>query len=249
MKVAEFIEGVSGFHRQTKVEQVLLLAWHLHAHKGVESFSPAALREVFKEAGIEAPDLSVYLPRLAGKKPPQLLQARGAYRLDSRERRRYDQKYGNHPTTVAVTSLLSGLPAKVPDLAERAFLLETINCYRVKAYRAATVMAWNLAFDHVLRWVINDATRLTKFNASLQAKYPKKQLSISVIEEFEELKEHEAIEVMKHAGLFSSNIAGILQEKLKRRNRAAHPSNIEVTQHQADDTISDLVTNVVLALT
>lgn len=131
---------------------------------------------------------------------------------------------------------------------ERAFLLEALNCYKVRAYRAATVMAWNLAFDHVRRWVLKDAARLIAFNNSVAAKYPKKGLSISVVEHFEDLKESEVLETLKHAGLVSDNIFGILKEKLNKRNRAAHPSNVEVTQHQADDSITDLVNNVVLAL-
>ena len=201
------------------------------------------------KVGIEAPDLSIYLPRMARKKPPQLIQTRGEYRLDNRERRRLDAKHGSHPTTVAVTTILSSLPVKVPDLAERAFLIEVINCYKIKAYRSAIVMVWNLAFDHVQRWVFSDADRLNMFNLSLRAKYPKKNLIIGSIDDFSEIKESEVVETLKHAGLLSSNIIGILQEKLKRRNRAAHPTNIEITQHQADDTITDLVTNVVLILT
>jgi hypothetical protein len=36
--------------------------------------------------------------------------------------------------------------------------------------------------------------------------------------------------------------------KLERRNIAAHPSQVVIVQHQADDLITDLVNNVVLAL-
>lgn len=248
MKAAEFVESVKAFHQKTKVEQVLLIAWHLHAHKGLESFAPAVLRDAFRDAGVVPPDMSVYLPRLANKKPPQLLQSRGRYRLDGSERRRLDAKYGDHPTTVAVTALLSDLPGKVPDTAERAFLVEAINCYRVKAYRAAIIMAWNLAFDHVRHWLVSDAARLAKFNASLQTKYPKKAVTIAVVDHLEDFKESEVIETIKHAGLLSSNVIGIMQEKLRKRNRLAHPSKVEVTQHQADDAITDLVTNVVLPI-
>lgn len=55
--------------------------------------------------------------------------------------------------------------------------------------------------------------------------------------------------VAQHAKLISKNIADIMREKLKRRNAAAHPSNVTFTQAQADDTITDLVHNVIARLT
>jgi hypothetical protein len=37
-------------------------------------------------------------------------------------------------------------------------------------------------------------------------------------------------------------------DELRKRNRAAHPSGVTFTQHQADDSISELVNNVMLVL-
>jgi hypothetical protein len=56
------------------------------------------------------------------------------------------------------------------------------------------------------------------------------------------------IEVSRTAKLISKNLTDILRDKLKRRNMAAHPSRVQITQAQADDLITDLVHNVVLAL-
>jgi hypothetical protein len=50
------------------------------------------------------------------------------------------------------------------------------------------------------------------------------------------------------ASLMPKNIIEILREQLKRRNMAAHPSQVIIMQPQADDTITHLVNNVVLAL-
>ena len=47
----------------------------------------------------------------------------------------------------------------------------------------------------------------------------------------------------------NGNIIKILKEKLVKRNIAAHPSSVVVVQSQADDVVTDLVNNVVLALT
>ena len=47
----------------------------------------------------------------------------------------------------------------------------------------------------------------------------------------------------------TGNTKKILTDKLARRNLAAHPSLVEITQYQAEDAISDLVNNVILKLT
>ncbi len=245
---AEFVQTIGNFHRLSRVDQTLVLAWFLHVQEGLEEFSPGRLRETFRAAGADAPDLSVYLPRLTAKKPPQLLQRGLNIRLDGRERRRLDARLGQHPTTVAVTTILSSLPAKLPSVTERDFLDETLRCYRVRAFRAAIIMAWNLAFDHLRTWLLADSDRLNTFNRGVATKYPKRSLTITRLEDFEDLKEFEVVEALKVSGLVSDNIVGVLREKLGRRNRVAHPSVLEVTQHNADDAITDLVNNVVLVL-
>lgn len=86
-------------------------------------------------------------------------------------------------------------------------------------------------------------------NAAIPRRFPKKAgLSISSVEHFEEMKEAEIIDVCQNASLFSKNLTEILREKLKKRNIAAHPSQVVIQQFQADDVITDLINNVVLAL-
>jgi hypothetical protein len=63
------------------------------------------------------------------------------------------------------------------------------------------------------------------------------------------LKEFEIIELCKNANLLNDNLVRTLKEKLGKRNTAAHPSTMIVVQSQADDVVTDLVNNVVLALT
>jgi hypothetical protein len=65
----------------------------------------------------------------------------------------------------------------------------------------------------------------------------------------DEFTEREIVEVCNTAGICNANIIKILREKLDKRNMAAHPSNVIVIQPQADDVVTDLVNNVVLALT
>ena len=84
-------------------------------------------------------------------------------------------------------------------------------------------MTWNLAFDHLLRWILKDATRLAHFNAAISNKYPKiSGQAVGRLDDFEKFKESEIIEILRTANLTSKNVVDILREKLKRRNIAAH---------------------------
>jgi hypothetical protein len=186
---------------------------------------------------------------MAESRPPELIRDRGSYKLERSVRLALDAKYGEHQTIVAITNLLAELPTKMPNVASKVFLTEALSCYKVRAYRATIIMAWNLAFDHLLEWILADPARVTAFNSAIPIKYPKRSnLSVSRIDDFEELKEADIIEICRVAKLFSKNLIDILRDKLKRRNMSAHPSQVTVTQHQADDTITDLVNNVVLGL-
>ncbi|HEX4739328.1 MAG TPA: hypothetical protein VH331_17400 [Allosphingosinicella sp.] len=246
--VHDFAGSVPGFYRKTAVEQLLALAWFAEAQQQRAAFDGEYMRQCFREAGLEPPDMSVYLPRLASKKPPQLMREKGGYRLAGATRRELDKRFGGDPTVTAVAKTLADLPAKLPDLAERVFLTETLNCYRVKAYRATITMAWNLAYDHVMRWIVGDHARLAAFNAGLATKYPKKNLVITTVEDFDELKESETVEAARTGRVIDKNTTQILKDKLNRRNMAAHPSRVTFTQHQADDSITDLINNVILVL-
>jgi hypothetical protein len=246
--LSDFAESVSGFYSKSAVDQLLLLGWYLEAVEGKASFNSTTMRTAFQKVGVDPPDVTQYLDRLAKKKPPQLVKVSGGYKLAGSTRRSFDTKIGDNPSVVAVSKLLSDLPNKVPSTAERDFLAEALNCYKVKAYRAAIVMAWNLAYDHLMEWLLADQSRLDKFNAAVPSRFPKKKNTISTRDDFEEFKESEVIAVCRTARLLGKNIVEILEAKLKRRNTVAHPSTIVVTQAQADDAITDLVNNVVLAL-
>ena len=115
------------------------------------------------------------------------------------------------------------------------------------------VMAWNLAYDHLLRWILSDASRLSSFNANVAGRVgPAKaaKLVIAKREDFEELKEYDVLQICGLAKLFTSmNTKKILEMQLTKRNLAAHPSLVVIDAPQADDAISSLVNNIVLVLT
>jgi hypothetical protein len=170
------------------------------------------------------------------------------YRLEARAKEQLDAKYGARPATIVVDAILQALPGKVSGEAERLFLSEALTCYRNKAFRAAIVMTWNLAYDHLLNWIV--AKHLAAFNAAIPVRYSKRVgVVMAKKDDFEEFKESEVMEVCGTANIINGNVKKILKEKLDRRNMAAHPSLVEIIVHQAEDVISDLVNNVILKLT
>ncbi|MDX6462539.1 MAG: hypothetical protein QOE55_6236 [Acidobacteriaceae bacterium] len=251
MELADLIDQVGGFDTTTPREQIKLFAWWLHVHNGKELFGPAEVRTCYAKLHVnEPPALATYLTRMADARPADLLREKGKYKLARQARNELDKSYATHQSIVQVSKLLAELPDKVPDVAEKVFLIEAIDCYRVRAYRACIVMTWNLAFNHLLNWILKDAGRLAAFNDAIPKRYQKRVGVVmkSYDDFFEEFNESEVIEVCNTAATVNSNIIKILKEKLVKRNIAAHPSSIVVVQSQADDVVTDLVNNVVVAL-
>lgn len=246
--ISNFADGVTGFYKKTSVEQLLLIAWFTEYHLSKPQFDGAHLRNCFRSVGLDAPDMSVYLPRLANKKPPQLVREKGLYRLAGPTRRIFDKHFGNDNVQIAVVKILADLPLRIPDLAERTYLKETLSCYKAGAFRATTVMAWNLAYDHLTKWATSTPERLIALNDGVARKLQGKAPTITSQSDLSNMLERTVIECCQVGGLVDKNQTEILLEKLKRRNAAAHPSDLKIGQHQANDTITDLVENIVLRL-
>ncbi len=248
MELNDLVDQVPSFDSASPKEQIKLFAWWIHTQVRKELFDASDIRNCYEVLHMSQQAIATYLNRLALSK--DLLKEKHLYKLGRSVRAELDKKYGVHHSVFAVSKILTDLPAQVPNINERAFLQEALKCYRHEAYRSCIVMTWNLAHAHLLDWILTDSNRLAAFNTAITKKYPKKVgLSISKYDEFlDELKEREVIEICNSGDLFNSNIFKILKDKLDRRNIVAHPSTVVVVQSQADDTVTDLVNNVVLAL-
>jgi len=162
MELREFIATVRGFAALGHPERILHFAWYIHTYQEKDRFDQTAIRACYKDLRMDEPNLSEQFKRLIEKRPKVLLQdARGCY-LEHTKHEAFNKKYGQHETTIALSKLLKELPGKISDQAEKLFLSEAITCYHSRAFRAAIVMAWNLAYDHLLHWVLKDACRQTR---------------------------------------------------------------------------------------
>ena len=247
MTIAEFAQLIPGLMGMSHVDRIKLFGWYVLTHEKKERFAAADITRCYNHLHLAKPrNVHALLQQIAEKKPPNVLKDSRGYRLEAGIRGQIEAKYGNRPATVAVDAMLASLPGKISDHAERLFLSEALTCYRAGAFRAAIVMTWNLTYDHLLDWV--SANHLAAFNAAIPLRFPKKSTTIARKEDFGEFKESDFIEVCGTGGIVNSNLKKILIEKLNRRNMAAHPSLVDITVHQAEDVISDLVNNIILNL-
>jgi hypothetical protein len=250
MTLEEFVQLIPNFSGMSHVDRIRHMGWFLLSQEKRDRFAAADVTRCYDQLHLVKPgNVHSQLQQMTDKKPPELLKDSRGYRLEARTKEYLDGKYGQRPATIAIDAMLQGLPGRISDEAERTFLTEAIACLKVKAFRATIVMTWNLAFDHLLNWVA--AKHLAAFNAAIQLRFPKRVGTVMAKKEnfADEFGEFEVIEVCRKAGLFDDNVKRVLNDKLNHRNLAAHPSLLEFTQYQAEDTISDLVNNVILTLT
>jgi hypothetical protein len=185
------------------------------------------------------------------EKAKRALRDSRGYSLEHSLREEMTARYGQRKITIQVTQMLADLPSSVPDVAEREFLQEALICYTHGAFRAAIVMTWNLAFDHLLNFIFKH--HLTAFNKQWPISFLKQNQrarvqSVSTRDDFGELKESEILSICKAATIITPGMYDILDEKLGKRNSAAHPSTIVFTQIQTEGVVDDLVNNIVLKL-
>ena len=248
MDLEDLATSILGFNDWNHAEKIRFFGWFLHSTKGRSHFASSDIRRCYEELGLDQPSsISPFLTAMENRRPREALKSAQGYSLERRVMDDHQQRFGSRPATIALDQLLSSLPARVPDLAERTYLDETLTCLRGKAFRAAVVMAWNLAYSHLCDLIFR--SHLAAFNAQLPKTCPKAEVQvINSRDDFSELKESQVLQVAKSASIITASLHKVLKEKLDRRNVAAHPNAVVVTQSTAEDCIHDLVENVVLKL-
>ena len=250
MQLAELKALIPDYSKKGHPEKIPLLGWFLHTHGHKDHFSAADVKLCYEKLHDSCPSsFSGYFSNLVTQKV--LLKNSSGYRLSGPTRDALNGTYNQVGHKVQITQLLQGLPQKIPDLAERTYLNEALICYEHGAFRAAVVMTWNLAYHHLCDFVLKQ--KLADFNSRWYKKLPGQhkngQKHIVVMDDFmEELKESEVIAICKDEGIITKDIWKIMDEKLGRRNSAAHASSVSIDQLQADAFIDDLVKNVVLKI-
>ncbi|WP_175701425.1 hypothetical protein [Burkholderia ambifaria] len=239
----EFVSRINGFGGKSFTDKVEIFGWYLHENGGKPKFGPTDLLRCFEVAHESKPsNIHSIVHRLSTDRPARLLKDGQGYRLSAAVREQVG-KLVNRKTNTAVNALLTGLLSSVTNKDQQTFLDETIVCCNGKAHRAAIVMGWNLAYSHLCDRIFD--AHLVAFNANRTKIHPKLP-EIVKRTDFQEYGERQVIDVCRTASIVDKSIYKILQERLDRRNMAAHPSAVVFTSAQAEDLITDLVNNVLL---
>lgn len=239
----EFVSQITGFRSKSFTDKVEIFGWYLHKNGGKAKFSPGDLLKCFEAAHESKPsNIHSIVHRLSTDRPARLLKDSQGYRLAATVREQVG-KLVECKTPAPLDSLLIGLLPSVTNKAQQTFLDETIACCTGHAYRAAIVMGWNLAYSHLCDRIFN--AHLVAFNANRSRIHPKLPEVVKRTD-FQEYGERQVIDVCRTAGIVDKSIYKILQERLDRRNMAAHPSAVVFASSQAEDLITDLVNNVLL---
>lgn len=248
MELEDIVKGITGFSTWKHADKIKFFAWFLHSQRGRDRFTPSDIRACYDGLSLERPsDVNPFLTAMLNRKPKEVLKDGRGYALETRIREPFETRYGQRAATIQVDRLLSELATKIPNLAERDFLKEALICFRHKALRAAIVMTWNLAYDHLCEYVLTK--KLAEFNIQLPKTFSKADISvITDKEDFSELKESQVMQVCRSANITSKDVHKVLKEKLDRRNTYAHPSTLTLAPQTAEEYIIDLVNNVVLML-
>jgi hypothetical protein len=149
------------------------------------------------------------------------------------------------PFQKETSGTLRSLTGKLLLTPERDFLDEAIKCYEAKAYRAAIIMVWILAMDHLQDFILKHS--LEDFNRAL-AKVNDRRVKVTKVtckDDFGDIPESKFIELARAAGAISHDVRKILDGKLGIRNSYAHPSSLTLSPVKAAEFITDLTDNVI----
>ena len=252
-EVRQFTSTIDGFlGTWNHADKIRFFAWFQHTVLGKPRFVTKDIASCYDALNYDKPNISQFLADMEKRKPKVLLRNGDGYALEGRIRDEFDRRFGSRESTVVVDRLLSDLPGKIPDQAEREFLSEALTCFRNKAFRASVVMTWNLTYFHLCHYILKH--KLAEFNTEYPIQFPgiHKKAKAPVIATYEDfssdLKESEVIRICRAANILTKEQAKALDRQIDRRNTAAHPSTTSITYIQAEEFIHDLITNVVLTI-
>jgi hypothetical protein len=243
--VNRFYSSIENAAGQSQSALVELFVYFLTVESAQESATPKQVAECFAACDLVVPgNVGARLSEGLKSKSPKYIKANGGYKLQRHMREALSRKLGAETVTAQTSVTLRGLEQKLPVGANKEFLKEAIDCFEVGANRAAIVMTWILAMDHLFAHIIKH--KLADFNAALSKDKGVKIDAIKQRDDFTEMKETKFIELCRAAGVVSNDVRKILDQKLGTRNSCAHPSGVTINKSKVIDFIEDLVDNVIL---
>lgn len=243
--VNRFYNSIEDGANLSQAALVELFVYFLTVELGQEIATPREVAECFTACDLVVPgNVSARLSEGLKGKPPKYIRTKAGYKLQRHMREALSKRLGAETVTAQTSATLRSLEHKLPAGADKEFLKEALDCFEIGANRAAIVMTWILAMDHLFAYIL--AHKLSDFNAALSKDKGVKITSVSQRDDFTEIKETKFIELCRAAGLISNDVRKILDQKLGTRNSCAHPSGVTVNKSKVIDFVEDLVDNVIL---
>ncbi len=246
--VNRFYSSIENGANLSQAALVELFVYFLTVELGQDTATPKQVAECFTACDLVVPgNVSARLSEGLKGKPTKYIKTKTGYKLQRHMREALSKKLGAETVTAQTSATLRSLEHKLPTGADKEFLKEAIDCFEVGANRAAIIMAWILAMDHLFAYIL--AHKLVEFNTALSKDKGVKITSVSQRDDFTEIKETKFIELCRAAGIVSNDVRKILDQKLGTRNSCAHPSGVTINKSKVIDFIEDLVDNVILKFT
>lgn len=243
--VNRFYNSIKNASSQSQSALVELFVYFLTVEAGHDAATPRQVAGCFTECDLVVPaNVGARLSEGLKSKPAKYIKSNGGYKLQRHMREALSRKLGTETVTAQTSATLRGLEHKLPAGAKKEFLKEAIDCFEIGANRAAIVMAWILAMDHLFAYIL--AHKLADFNEALAKDKGVKIDAVTERDHFTEIKETKFVELCRAAGIVSNDVRKILDQKLGIRNSCAHPSGVMVNKSKVIDFIEDLVDNVIL---
>lgn len=245
--INRFYNSLDNTSSLSQAELIDFFVYFLTIENDKSVASPKGVKECFELCDLHPPArIPAHLSEGTRSNPLKFIKKNGGYRLERGMREKLAAKLGVEKRTVQTSTALRKVENKFKDGAKKDFLKELIDCFEAGANRAAVVMCWILAVDHLTDHIFNH--KLSAFNTAL-AKNKDKRIKIKQVVargDFEEIPEGKLIELCRGARIISNDVRKILEEKLGTRNSSAHPSSVQVKKSKVIDFVEDLVENVVL---
>ncbi len=152
--------------------------------------------------------------------------------------------------TSEVSQRLRDLPLLLPGSnvltdAQQQLMVEAIRCIECGAYRAAAVMGWNLAYDYMRQWVV-DNNKLGDLNNGLTRVAHNRKQIVSYEDFFDKdaPSERNMIDAMAHQDsgpLIGGELHDHLKQYLRYRNKYAHASEKPASAFKTNSYIEHLI--------
>lgn len=247
MELSDFLAHNPSFAAERATDQVLAIAWFWYRHANKTTFTYAEMTNCFTSIALMPTLVTAAFTELnQGDRRKLVSPQLNVHQVATYALQDLDKKFAHcmeHHQTVEIKKLLTDLLATITDTDQRQYLDETILCLKHTAFRAATIMAWNLGYDHLCRYILADQARRAEFNKHA-VKHAAKSKVTELID-FAASKESLVLQWSRSADIIEKHPYQLLQHALDRRNMAAHPSNISPSLSNVESIIDDIVRQVI----